>query len=49
MFKQLISVLGGGTKASFAMTQDARDDRLLGNGGNNTERATAAQGTGDRI
>jgi hypothetical protein len=27
------------------MTQDARDHRLLGDGGNDPERATAAQGT----
>jgi hypothetical protein len=31
------------------MTQDARDDRLLGNGGNNAERATSAKGTGAHI
>jgi hypothetical protein len=28
------------------MTQDARDDRLLGHGGNNAERAASAKGTG---
>jgi hypothetical protein len=31
------------------MTQDARDDRLLGHGGNNAERAASAQGTGGHI
>jgi hypothetical protein len=30
----------------LAMTQDARDDRLLGHGGNNAERAASAKGTG---
>ena len=31
------------------MTQDARDHRLLGDGGNDPERATAAQGTRGHI
>jgi len=31
------------------MTQDARDDRLLGNSSNNTERAASAKGTGGHI
>src|SRR6266705_4833589 len=33
----------------LAMTQDARDDRLLGHGGNNAERAASAQGTGGHV
>ncbi len=33
----------------LAMTQDARDDRLLGNSSNNTERAASAKGTGGHI
>jgi hypothetical protein len=33
----------------LAMTQDARDDRLLGNSSNKTERAAAAQGTSGHI
>ena len=31
------------------MTQDARDDRLLGHGSNNAERAASAKGTGGHI
>src|SRR5207244_7631546 len=33
----------------LAMTQDARDDRLLGNGGNNAERAAVAKGKVARL
>ena len=41
--------MGGGTAASLQMTQDARDHRLLGDGGNDPERAASAQGTGGHI
>jgi len=31
------------------MTPEARDDRLLGHGGNNAERAVSAQGPGGHV